>query len=163
MDSPLKLYFFRHGKAEGHGLKDDSERALTAIGVRETQQAGQVLASLGVVPTRLLCSPRVRAKQTADILGSALGQTAVITDLLNFNFNLSALAELLAGLGKEDDVLFVGHEPSLSAIVTSLTGATIEMKRGGCALVNLDQLRALKGTLNWLVTPRIFNVFEHES
>lgn len=156
----MKLYFFRHGEAEPHDLRDDFDRQLTETGLQETKSAGRVLASLKIAPTHVYSSPRIRAKQTAEIVAAALGKTIEVTEKLDFNFNVQAVHELLHGLGVDDDVMFVGHEPSLSVTLGALTGATLEMKKGGCARVDLYPGTPLRGTLLWLLTPKIFNTFD---
>ncbi len=35
-------------------------------------------------------------------------------------------------------VLLVGHEPDLSTVVAELTGARIDLKKGGLAIVRID-------------------------
>ena len=54
--------------------------------------------------------------------------------------NVSAVPlELSAGRG---DVLLVGHEPDFSQVVQDLTGARVDLKKGGVAAVRLDGSRA---------------------
>ena len=48
--------------------------------------------------------------------------------------------ELAAGRG---DVLLVGHEPDFSAEVGRLTGANVDLKKGGIAVVHTSTLVAL--------------------
>lgn len=154
----MKLYFFRHGEAEPHELHEDFERQLTAEGRAETRNAAVVLAALKITPTRLYSSPRIRARQTAEIIAEKIGKPVEISERCDLHFNVHAVHDLLEGLNAHDDVMFVGHEPSLSMTLASLTGASLEMKKGGCARVDLYPGTPLRGTLIWLLTPKIFNV-----
>ena len=64
-------------------------------------------------------------------------------------------AEALALAAGDDDgdgrVLVVGHEPDFSQVVHDLTGACVDMKKGGVAGVRLDGGR---GELIVLLRPR---------
>ena len=45
----------------------------------------------------------------------------------------SNTTRLLAGAGAGASLLLVGHEPDLSGLVAAMTGARVEMKKGGIA------------------------------
>ena len=52
--------------------------------------------------------------------------------------------------------MLVGHEPSLGAVIGRLIGgATVEVKKGSLARVDLSRTSELKGELIWLVPPRV--------
>ncbi len=61
---------------------------------------------------------------------------------------------LVLAMGDEEGdgrVLVVGHEPDFSQVIRDLTGARIDMKKGGVAAVRLDGSR---GELIVLLRPR---------
>ncbi|NWF67907.1 MAG: phosphohistidine phosphatase SixA [Chloroflexi bacterium] len=150
----MRIFFFRHAEAEDSAANDFS-RQLTARGSKRTQAAARALSKLGLAPAHIYSSPRVRARQTADILAQALGLSVEEREELNFGFDEVRLRQLLAAVKGADEVILVGHEPSLSSTVQALTGATIEMKKGGCARVDLvDDHPAV---LIWLIAPKIFD------
>ncbi len=153
----MKLYFFRHAEAEPGGVIPDHDRSLTARGVERTSHAAGVLARLGIKPSHLYSSPRLRAVQTADILAEALKMRVEVRDELNFDFDIRALEILTAHLGEDDEVLLVGHEPTFSQTVRDLTGGRLEMKKGGVARVDVLTRTPLSGTLVWLIAPRVFD------
>jgi broad specificity phosphatase PhoE len=71
----MKLYFARHGESTANVLREfcntDGAHPLTETGV---QQATALALSLREVPvTRIIASPILRARQTAQILGQQLG------------------------------------------------------------------------------------------
>ena len=115
----MELYFFRHGHAEdAQGPDfDDFARKLTDKGVERTQAAAMALHKLGVKPARIYTSPRLRARQTADILSSALGVTPEARDEVNFGFNPQFIPALINDLTNDVAVIFVGHEPDLSITI----------------------------------------------
>jgi phosphohistidine phosphatase len=123
------IWFLRHGDAEDGD--DDFARELTAKGERQSRNAGRALAALGVELDPCLTSPLVRAVQTAELACDALGlEPEEANELSGGDFDPHGL---VAGRG---DVLLVGHEPDFSRAVGDLTGARIEMKKGGIACVD---------------------------
>ena len=123
------IWFLRHGDAaEG---ADDFARPLTPKGKRQSVAAGEALAVLGVKIDVCLTSPRVRALETARLACEALDVAPdVVQALSGGSFDPE---ELAAGRGT---VLLVGHEPDFSHAVHHLTGARVEMKKGGLAAVD---------------------------
>lgn len=157
----MELYFFRHGQAEdAQGPDfDDFARKLTDKGVERTQAAGHALVKLNVKPAYIYTSPRLRARQTADILGEALGINPQAREEVNFGFNPHLIPGLIGDLPNEASLLFVGHEPDLSITISNLVGGgEIEMKKGGLARIELVSRHPLRGTLIWLLTPRALEV-----
>jgi phosphohistidine phosphatase len=147
-----QLWFLRHGEAEPHGARADAERRLTERGVAQAQAAGTALAALEIVPEVVFTSPKVRARDTAAHACAALGLEPVEHAPLASGFDAGdALA--LAGSDGDGDarVVVVGHEPDFSQVVHDLTGARIDMKKGGIAGVRLDGAR---GELIVLLRPR---------
>jgi phosphohistidine phosphatase len=123
------IWFLRHGDAEDGA--DDFARGLTQKGEQQSRDAGKALAALGVSLDACLTSPLVRARQTADLASETLGiKPEEASELSGGEFDPLALA---AGRG---DVLLVGHEPDFSRAVGDLTGARVEMKKGGLAGVD---------------------------
>ena len=130
------IWFLRHGDAED-GV-DDFARELTKKGERQSRDAGRALAALDVHLDACLTSPLVRAVQTADLACEALGlEPEQVNELSGGSFDPNGL---VAGRG---DVLLVGHEPDFSRAVGDLTGARIEMKKGGIAAVDGSTLIVL--------------------
>ena len=123
------IWFLRHGDAADGA--DDFARPLTEKGERQSRAAGAALAALGVEIDVCLTSPRVRAVQTAELACEALGiEPEDANELSGGEIDPESLA---AGRG---DVLLVGHEPDFSHAVYNLTGARIDMKKGGLAAVD---------------------------
>ena len=113
----MKLYFIRHGKAS-YDAPNDELRPLLPEGIEQAQDLGHVLKQLGVRPSRIYTSPRLRAKETAEHIGNALGINPEVTEACNFDFSLEKALKLAEGFGEDADILFVGHNPSMSEAVT---------------------------------------------
>src|SRR3954468_22271485 len=130
------IWFLRHGEAED-GSPDFSRR-LTDKGRRQARDAGATLAALGVELDLCLASPRVRARDTATLACQKLGSEITIEERLQGGrFDPLQLA------ARVDHVLLVGHEPDFSDAIAELTGARVDMKKGGLAGVENRTLRVL--------------------
>ena len=147
-----QLWLLRHGEAEPHDARPDAERRLTDRGREQARAAGRALAALKVEVQLAFTSPKVRARDTALLACEALGVEPVEHAAAVGRASASADAlELLAAAGADQRVLVVGHEPDFSQVVHDLTGARIDLKKGGIAAVRLDGTR---GELIVLLRPR---------
>lgn len=152
----MKLYFLRHGEAEP-GLADDAARRLTEKGIARLDVAAQVMQRLDMNPQVIYSSPRIRAQQTAEIVAEAFGLSVEIRKEVNFSFSVDAVERLIVPLPEDAEVMFVGHEPSMSTTISDLTGADVVMKKGGLARVDIVQFAPpLEGQLIWLIPPKVF-------
>lgn len=130
------IWLLRHGDAESEG--DEPARRLTGRGEHQAEDAGRALAALEVSVDACLSSPKTRALDTARIVGRHLGVEPEPTDALaGGDFDAE---ELAAGRG---DALLVGHEPDFSRAIGQLTGARVEIKKGGLAAIEDGSLLAL--------------------
>ena len=136
-----RILVMRHGPAEALGLghAGDAERRLTPAGRARTEQACAVLAQLLPEISRIYTSPYLRARETADLLASALSLAAPeATPLLAPGFDRMALTRMLAG-GDGRPVAIVGHEPDLSGFIAWMSGARVAMGKGTACLTELAQ------------------------
>ena len=123
------IWFLRHGEAEDGS--PDFDRKLTEKGERQSRDAGVALAALGIEFDAVLTSPRVRAHDTARLACASLGIEPTIEErLTGGDFDPLAVA---AGL---DNALLVGHEPDFSHAIAAVTGARVDMKKGGLAAID---------------------------
>lgn len=157
----MKLYFLRHAEAEESS--NDFDRRLTERGKRRTETAAQVLLRLGITPTAIYSSPRLRAKETAEIVADVLGMDVTITDRLDFMFELEDVEALADTHNEDDELLFVGHNPSFAEVVGDLSGGDVVMKKGGLARVDVVGWGTpIEGQLIWLIAPRVFDALDND-
>lgn len=159
----MQLYFMRHGLAEDNfdGEIPDVQRQLVPKGEAHTRLTAQVLKTLAIKPARLYASPLVRARQTAAIVAEALDVKVTIRQELDFNFNAAAVELLTHDLSDEDDAIFVGHEPSMSATVSRIIGGgDLLMKKGSVARVEVLSRAPVRGQLLWLLPAGIVETIE---
>jgi phosphohistidine phosphatase len=121
---------------------------LIAAGEREARNAGRALRALQVKPDRVITSPLVRARQTAQLAAAELGVKVSQDDALRPGFRSSDLDALLARHPGECVVL-VGHDPDFSLMLRDVTGANVSFPKGGLASIDLPS-----GELRWLMRPR---------
>jgi phosphohistidine phosphatase len=134
----LQLWLLRHGEAEPHDSRPDPERRLTPRGEDQSRAAGRALAALEVTFQFAFTSPKVRSLETARLVCDALGVEPVVHEPLRSGFDRDEATVLLHAAGADRRVLVVGHEPDLSQVVHDLTGARIDLKKGGVAGVRVD-------------------------
>lgn len=159
----LRIHLLRHAHA-GDPLKwdgPDAARPLSRKGRRQAEALGSFLAAAGVRPERIMTSPKVRAHETADIVGAALGATPVVDDRLADDCDLDELEEVLADAGARD-VMVVGHDPYLSELFGALLGARgLAMPKGSIASIDIRRpLRPGGGSLRWFVPPQLLTSSE---
>ena len=152
----MRLYFLRHGKADWpKWKKPDDERPLTKKGKKETRRMAKFLRCFEVAPARILSSPLPRAWQTAEITAKILCAKLKEEGALKPGFGIKEAAEILKR-GKDEDLMIVGHEPDFSAVIAEMTGARIDLAKGGAACVETDGSH--HGQLIWLMPPKVAKV-----
>ena len=130
------LWLLRHAQA-ADGFPDEA-RPLTELGIAQAEAAGRALGRLGVSLDVCLTSPKRRAVETAKLACASLGvEVTVEPALAGESFDAEALA---AGL---DEVMLVGHDPSMSMALSELTGARARMRKGGLAAIKKRELVTL--------------------
>jgi phosphohistidine phosphatase len=140
-----QLWLLRHADAEPHGTRPDSERRLTERGEGQARLAGVALGRIGVEFEAVLSSPRERALRTAELAAQAWGERGrgkvEVHEPLSAGFDAQLALAAMAGLEMEAPggrLLVVGHEPDLSNVVAEMTGARIDLKKGGLAVVRTE-------------------------
>lgn len=158
----MRLHLIRHGKAEDEGPDgSDASRRLTEQGRAEWARAAEGLARLDVRPDVILTSPLPRARETAEILARALGGPAPTLWTEAAPGGPYDEAGLLGQLARHgDEVVLVGHEPTLGLLVSIATfghaTAATPLKKGGVACIHFVGAPAPgQGRLVWFLPPRL--------
>jgi phosphohistidine phosphatase len=156
----MKLYFVRHGKAVDASLMpNDFDRPLTDKGAKKVRKIANVLHGMGIAPSAIFASPRVRAQQTALIIAETLHKTVTTREEVNFDFSVHDVEKLVTGYPNDAEIMFVGHNPSMSQVVRDVVGANMNMDVGAvvCALVTPYSVRdgELAWAMNWHVVKAI--------
>ena len=157
--SSVQLHFLRHAHAgdPGKWRGPDDLRPLSALGRHQAEALGRHLDGLGLRFDLLVSSPRVRARQTAELVGERLGLAVVIDERLGSGLDVAGLEALLVAHGNPSRPILVGHDPDFSDLVTRLSGAAdIPMRKGAFARIDLARpIVAGSGTLAFLIPPEL--------
>ncbi len=158
----LELYFLRHGIAVERGTpgyENDADRPLTAEGESRTRDIARGIRATKASFGRILSSPYLRARQTAEIVAAETGIKIEFTRSLTPEGSPERLIQEIASEA-DRGVLLVGHEPYLTDLISVLIagnpGTLIELKKGGLGKVTAESLSYGKcATLNWLLAPKL--------
>jgi len=131
----MDLILWRHAEAEVIAPgQDDLQRALTPKGERQARRMAAWLNHRLAATTRVLVSPALRCRQTAD----ALGREMRIMPTLAPDAPITALVEASRWPKSSEPVLICGHQPTLGLLAAHL-------------LAGVDQEWAVKkGAVWWL-------------
>ena len=139
----MRVVLFRHGPAgeANHELwPNDALRPLTPRGEERTGRAALGIAALEPRIVRVISSPLLRARASAQLLrdGLALDSRVALCDALAPGGSVSQLIEALPDVREDEAIALVGHEPDLGKLAgTLLFGAPAHIaikKAGGCAI-----------------------------
>jgi phosphohistidine phosphatase len=148
----MDLFILRHGKAEARAATD-ADRRLTGQGRRDVARVITAARDDLALVTHLWVSPYIRARQTADIASSLLGDIEpFVTELLVPEADPIALCEQLQ-LCDAEALLLVSHQPLVGTLVDMLCGADAgyhPMGTSSLAGIDIDLAAAGMGKLCWL-------------
>ncbi len=166
----MNLYLLRHGIAVEPGTPGcarDADRPLTPEGKDKLRKIAAAIKCMELEFDRVLSSPYLRARQTAEIIAESLKpfRKLELSDSLAPDGSSRKLIELLKSLKPPpQSVLLVGHEPYLSGLVSLLISAHgsayVLMKKGGLASLRVSSLHhGHCAVLEWLLTPKQMALF----
>jgi phosphohistidine phosphatase len=109
----VRVFVIRHGEA-GTPIEDDKfgadlKRPLSPEGRDQVAALAKWMKANDAVPTVLYHSPATRTRQTAQILGEALGVKAVADDTVAYGKSLRGLVKKVVADDKAKRVAIVSH------------------------------------------------------
>ncbi len=163
----MEIYILRHGlagEASEWAPKPDWQRPLTEEGRKKIKKIAKFLKRADVDFDRILTSPYLRAKQTAEIVAKSLK----LEKKLSLRQTLASEASpksFAHALGRQGcywrSVLVVGHEPFLSQLISlwvagNTDAISVTLKKGGLCKLSVRKPQAGRcATLEWLVPPKV--------
>lgn len=119
----INLFLWRHAEAED--TWPDLERALTARGHRDASRVAKVLARHLDENSRIVASPAVRTRETAQPLADRMSLQAEVDQRLAPGARASTVLDVLeaaiAGFsGDSPTLVMVGHQPWLGQVARRL-------------------------------------------
>jgi phosphohistidine phosphatase len=152
------LYLLRHAHAGDPGgwAGDDDLRPLSDKGRRQASRLGETLARWSDAPDLYITSPRVRARETAELAAEPAGTRVVEDQRLARPLDAGLVADICAAHGASRPCL-VGHDPDFSEVLGELVGlGPVPMRKGAFAGVDFEgSIRAGRGTIRVLLPPEI--------
>lgn len=156
----MLLILMRHGLAAdlSDTIKDDFSRPLTDEGRSKTQRVARGLQKLVETIDLLVSSPKIRARQTAQIVRDVFGKAAPEIEIWD------ALAESETEIWiqklretRAQTVILVGHEPDLSCFAARLLsgdefGFRLDFKKAGACAIEWNGEHAV---LKWFLPPAV--------
>lgn len=112
------LHLIRHAKTSWeHPELPDRERPLTETGKQDAQHMAQQLKDMKIEPDCILCSPAVRALDTATIFANEFNfpLDKILIDEQIYSGGVEELIEVIKHLPSSiSTVLCIGHNPNLT-------------------------------------------------
>ncbi len=158
------LLIMRHAKSDyPPDVRDDFDRPLNERGRKDLPRVAQLLATFGPRPDAILASSALRARQTAEGVGSLLDLPA---NALQFDDALylappSALAQVATNFPANAQTgLLIAHNPGLEEWIGQLSGAQVLLPTAGLAAMELGinswpEIDRAPGRLLYYVIPRL--------
>ena len=152
----MRAYLVQHGKAKS--ADEDPNRGLSGEGREEVTRVCEFLRELRISVSLIQHSGKLRAEETAHILGMTIRCTAgpVHTDGLDPTDDPSFGANFLKVY--TDDILIVGHLPHLERLTSLLLAGNpdkhpVKFRNGG--VVCLEKEDGGVWSLLWAVVPEL--------
>ena len=156
----IALHLLRHAHAgdpeKWHG--DDAERPLSEKGRRQAERLGRLLRGVDEAPDLFITSPKVRARETAELVATALDVRVVVDKRVGGGLDLSTLSDVLIAHADAERPCVVGHDPDFSELLGDLLGIPpVPMRKGAIARVDVGgrSLVTGRGQLRWLLPPDV--------
>ena len=127
----MRLFLVRH--AEAAPGEPDALRPLPLAGQASARALAKKLAAEQL--DAVLCSPLLRARETAEQIARAASIEAEVDERLAPGATADDLREAIEGRG--ETIVAVGHQPDCSDILFSLTGEKRPFAPAATALVEL--------------------------
>ncbi|MEU3182597.1 histidine phosphatase family protein [Streptomyces sp. NPDC006923] len=123
VDTPRRIVLLRHAKADWPEVSDH-ERPLAERGRMDASVAGRRLAETGIAFDLALCSTSARTRETWKLVVHELPhRPKTVYEERLYDATLGDLLALLNEIPDEvNDLLLVGHNPTVHALADALSG-----------------------------------------
>lgn len=157
-----RLILLRHAKSDWDAdYGSDHDRPLNDRGTSAATAVGKLLTAMGQQPDLVVASSALRARTTAELAAEAGAWKApieVTTALYGAGVD-EALEIIRSTDPAAGRAVFVGHEPTWSSLVRTITGGSVRMATATAAGIDLGtwgQCGPRTGQIAFVVPPRLF-------
>jgi phosphohistidine phosphatase len=154
----MEIYLVRHGAA--HTKEDDPERHLNKDGLDQCHLSGKALRRLDIKFDLVISSPKVRARQTAEIIADEVGypkDKIEITETLEPTASPKDTISYLNNFTEKNNIMLAGHLPLLgnlaSALLSENTQISLYFEAGAVCQIDVDQPISHNGNFRCFLTP----------
>ncbi|MFK2822465.1 SixA phosphatase family protein [Arcobacter sp. YIC-80] len=136
-----KLYIVRHGQKEIKKEKqDDYDRPLSQKGIEDCKKMAKHLFNKSVKIDLIVSSPAQRTRQTSEIYAETLRYTKnIMYNEVLYMAYLNELQETITyTFDTVENMILVGHNPSLTALALTLAGFKEEIQMGAIVEIEFD-------------------------
>ena len=156
------LLLLRHAKSSwADATLRDFDRPLNSRGRDAAERIGKHVAAQNLGPAVVICSPALRARETAQILLQTSRLAAQVRfDERIYEASLSDLLHIVSDIPKgQDVVIMIGHNPGFEQLLSFLTNESRRMPTCALAKIKLQverwkDVRTGEGSLEWFIAPR---------
>jgi len=155
---PKTLFLLRHAKSSWDSpAASDFDRPLASRGEKAARLMGGWMKTQGILPELIVCSPALRAQQTAMIVAEQLQlpQDTISYDERIYMADSDTLLDILTELpARLINIMLVGHNPGFDDLLMDLCGEDLPLSGSGklmttatlaCIQLPAETAQALKG------------------
>lgn len=154
----MELYLLRHVDADTVAETDDA-RPISEKGEGQGEKVARFCESHGLARMRVLSSPVLRARQTAEIVVAHLGLELEVAPWLSCGMRPAEAMQHLQEYAGETAVMIVGHEPDFSTLAAFLlgmaSGEQIEIRKASLTGMTVTSLEKGGARLDFSVPCRL--------
>ncbi len=159
----MEIYLVRHGSA--YMEEEDSDRHLNSDGINQCHLTGKVFERLGVIFDLIVSSPKVRARQTAEIIAEEVDYSSkeiIISESLKPSTDPKETISFLNNLTEKRKVLLAGHLPLLGNLASELlskpSGVSFHFETGTVCLIEVELPISRAGKFHWFLAPELLKL-----
>ena len=160
------IYVLRHAKSSWDNSNlSDFERPLANRGISDAKKMSNFLKDMNIKIDKVLCSNAIRAKETFDLTADGFNfeiDKATYLDKLYFGDTTTIIQDLKELDESLNNILIVGHNPTLHYLVEILTNESIN-RFTTCNLATISHdgewvsLNSQQCSLKSLIRPKELN------
>ncbi len=161
-----EIYVLRHAKSSWDNSNlSDFERPLADRGISDAKKMSKFLKDMNLKIDKVLCSNAIRAKETFDLTADGFNfeiDKATYLDKLYFGDTITIIQDLKELDESLNNILIVGHNPTLHYLVEILTNESIN-RFTTCNLATISHdgewvsLNSQQCSLKSLIRPKELN------
>ena len=161
-----EIYVLRHAKSSWDNSNlSDFDRPLADRGISDAKKMSNFLKDMNIKIDKVLCSSAIRAKETFDLTADGFNfeiDKATYSDKLYFGDTTTIIQDLKELDESLNNILIVGHNPTLHYLVEILTNESIN-RFTTCNLATISHngewvsLNSQQCSLKSLIRPKELN------